>query len=302
VGYDITFEGSFRIAPALSPERRAYLLAFCRTWRRPREVTGLGPTEPVRLAVGLPAGSEGAFYVGGAVHDGTDTGDDDGTVLSFTRGPDDQPGVRCRWRVSRDGDSIVWDGCDKFGNAASWLRYLIATFLGPWGHTVDGSVRWRGEDDATGTLSVANNTVTDVPDEPEPPIDDEVRSWVSVLRAGKLDMRIVAATELACAEHGSAVSKQAAIEALADALDPPDLAVKALETLGGFGDAAASAVVRVMPLLENPSPLVRYWATFALGRMGQEARVALPALERLRQDREDGPRYGAIDAIRRLSG
>jgi len=45
---------------------------------------------------------------------------------------------------------------------------------------------------------------------------------------------------------------------------------------------------------------VRYWATFALGRMGPAARVALPALGRLRSDREDGPKYGAIDAIKRL--
>jgi hypothetical protein len=301
MGYDITYEGSFHIAPGLSRDRREYLLAFSRTWRRPRDIAKLGAGEPLRLAVGLPAGPEGAFYVGGAAHNGVASEDDDTSIVSFARAPKGQPGVRCCWRPSVGGDVLEWDGCEKFANGEDWLRYLIATFLEPWGHTVSGSVRWHGEDGATGTLTVANNSVADAPDEPAGPLEDEVRCWISILRTGELEMRVTAATELGCAEHASAESKRAAIEALADALDQADVAVKALERLGGFGEAAASALVRVIPLLESPSPQVRYWATFALARMGPEAKAALPALERLLKDREDGPRYGAMDAIKRLS-
>jgi hypothetical protein len=249
--------------------------------------------------VALSVGPEGGFYVGGADHHTNDA--DDTTVLSFARGPVGQPGVRCCWSIAAHGDLIAWDGCEKFSNGAEWLQYLVTTFVQRWGYTLEGAVRWRGEDDATGTLSASAHKVSNVPDQPEMPIDEEVRSWIAGLKEGDVDMRIAAATQLGCAEYASMASKYAAIEALANALDRPEVATKALETLGGFGELAASVTDCVVMALGSPNPMVRYWATFALGRMGPAARAALPALERLTKDAEAGPRYGAIDAIKRLS-
>jgi len=300
VGYDLRFDGRFDIAPPLPPDRNRYLTAFSLSWRRPRDPSKLdNAAEPGHEAVGLPVGREAAFYVGGAPH--THDDGDDVSVLSFARPPEGQPGVRCCWRPTPDGSHLEWDGCEKFGAYSDWLRYLAETFLGPWGHSLSGRVRWTGEDGAEGTLSAHDGVVADEADVPETPLDEEVRSWITCLRTADVEMRIVAARELGCAVHADTGSRRAAIAALVDALEPPELAKAALETLGEFGEEAGVGSTQVGRLLEHADPQVRYWATYALGRMGPRARSELPALERLKADPEHGPRYGAIDAIKRLT-
>ena len=148
------------------------------------------------------------------------------------------------------------------------LSYLNQTFLEPWGHSLSGTVRWIGEDGAEGSLRASATGVVDQPDEPEVALDEEIKTWIDCLRTGDLDMRIVAATELGCAVGADAESRSAAIAALLEALDPPALAKAALETLGEFGEEAGAGSVEVARMLEHADPQVRYWATYALGRMG----------------------------------
>jgi hypothetical protein len=55
----------------------------------------------------------------------------------------------------------VWDGNEKFYHYAEWLEYLIGHFLAPWGYTLNGTVKWVGEDPAdSGVIEVENNRVT----------------------------------------------------------------------------------------------------------------------------------------------
>ena len=300
MGYDLRFDGRFEIAPPLSPDHNRYLTTFSRSWRRPRDPSKLVTVaEPGHEAVGLPLGPEAAFYVDGTPH--TENDEADVSVLSFARPPEGQPGQRCCWRPTPDGSGLEWDGCEKFGAYADWLRYLAETFLAPWGHSLNGRVRWTGEEGAQGTLCARDGVVVDEADEPETPLDEEVNSWIACMRNENVEMRIVAAREIGCAIHADAVSRRAAVAALLGALEPPELAKAALETLGEFGEEGAVGSTQVGRLLEHADPHVRYWATYALGRMGSRARSQLPALERLKTDPEPGPRYGAIDAIKRLT-
>lgn len=114
---------------------------------------------------------------------------------------------------------------------------------------------------------------------------------------------MAAATALQCAVHGDDRSRALAVGALIDALPraPRDLAIAILETLGDLAAAASPAVDAAIRQLAHPDPVVRYGATFALGRIGAAARTALPELERLQKDPFDGPRYGALDAIKRIA-
>jgi hypothetical protein len=50
-----------------------------------------------------------------------------------------------------------------------------------------------------------------------------------------------------------------------------------LETLGELGPLEGAAIPVLLPLLAHEDPQTRYWATFALGRMGPVAFVAVPS-------------------------
>lgn len=209
--------------------------------------------------------------------------------------------VRCGWRVAEARDVLEWDGQEKFTTAAESLAALIASFFVPWGYALDGIVHWEGEDGATGTICVANNQIDANADDDDAPLDDEVRSWIAALGGADRKMRVIAARELGCAKYASDAARREAIDALANALTETDVAVRALETLGGFGAEASPTLERVIPQLASTSAFVRYWATFALARMGPAAKVAIPAITLLLKDTADGPRYGAIDALKRLT-
>lgn len=73
----------------------------------------------------------------------------------------DTPGGYCQWIVSADKKGLEWDGEEKFYNYVEWIEHLIYAYLANWGYTVNGVVRWRGEDfDDMGKITVVNNTVT----------------------------------------------------------------------------------------------------------------------------------------------
>lgn len=83
-------------------------------------------------------------------------------VASGTKHPKEKgaPPSYCEWEVTSDGAGIQWNGGEKFYYYTAWLKFLIDTYLAPWGHTVNGSVKWSGDDAAdVGVLTVVDNKV-----------------------------------------------------------------------------------------------------------------------------------------------
>lgn len=158
MGYYRSFEGEFFLDRPLLPEHIAYLTKFSETRRmkrNPDEAEKL--PDPLRQAVGLAIGMEGAYFVGGLDPSGQG---DDPSVLDHNIPPQGQPGLWCNWVPSFNGHSIIWDGSDKFPAFIEWIEYLIDHFLKPWSYVLNGSVTWQGEDEFDeGTISVEDNVV-----------------------------------------------------------------------------------------------------------------------------------------------
>lgn len=159
MGYTTDFYGSFEVTPALSAEHAQYINLFSETRRMRRDAARLEEFEdPVRVAVGLPLGDEGSYFVGGKGLCGQDR---DSSILDYNSPPGSQPGLWCQWVVGEQGETLEWDGGEKFYYYVEWLEYLIEHFLKPWGYAVNGEVRWVGEDDEDrGTIVAINNVVT----------------------------------------------------------------------------------------------------------------------------------------------
>ena len=96
-------------------------------------------TDPIRKAVGLPIGPQGAYFVGARDDFGSPS------ILSYSDQPDDQPSLWCQWVPNEAGTAIEWNGADKFHHFVEWLEYLLKHFLKPWGYTVNGKVRWKDD-------------------------------------------------------------------------------------------------------------------------------------------------------------
>jgi hypothetical protein len=152
MGYTTEFEGEFSVNPALKPEHRMYLYMFSRSRRMKRNAIALeAVSDPIREAVSLPIGEEGAYCVIGV---------EDASVTDHNKPPADQPELWCQWIPTQDGTAICWDGNEKFYEYTAWLKYLIKHFLQPWGYALNGEVAYSGEHAFdTGILSVINNEV-----------------------------------------------------------------------------------------------------------------------------------------------
>lgn len=187
MGYSTDFSGAFTVTPPLKPEHSAYLAKFAETRRMKRDAA-IAETlaDPVRLAVGLPIGHEGAYFVGGC----DDHGNYDASVIdgnqsaglpSHGKGLDfrewsrqkeaainagnAQPGLWCQWVPNVDGSEIEWDGGEKFTEYEEWLNYIIRHFLAPWGYQLNGEMGWSGdESEDHGVLYVRDNVVEAVMD------------------------------------------------------------------------------------------------------------------------------------------
>jgi hypothetical protein len=166
MGYTTDFTGKFNLHKPLSPEHHAYLSAFADTRRMKRdaEKTALRP-DPLRLAVGLPVGDEGGYYVGApgcSENDWEKIRGQEHTpdVTDYNHSPNGQPGLWCKWVPTEDGTAIEWDGGEKFYGYTDWIIYLIQNFLAPWGYVLAGSVEWQGEERGDkGIIVILNNTV-----------------------------------------------------------------------------------------------------------------------------------------------
>jgi hypothetical protein len=74
--------------------------------------------------------------------------------------PSTQPGLWCQWVAGDGGNSIEWDGGEKFYDYIDWIKYLINNFLKTWGYTINGTVKWRGEDFSDiGKIVIVDNQV-----------------------------------------------------------------------------------------------------------------------------------------------
>ena len=187
MGYNTRFSGAFVVTPQLRPEHRAYLYAFSETRRMKRNPLALEDMvthkqlypDPLRLAVGLPVGDGGGYFVGettalvslaqkpfpwagikGQAHDGS--------VVDYNEPPIGQPSLWCDWRQNEDGMLIEHNGGEKFYFYVEWLQYLIDHFLKPWGYQLNGRVSWVGEeeDEDRGLIDVEDNIVTAIPINP----------------------------------------------------------------------------------------------------------------------------------------
>ncbi|GAG15119.1 unnamed protein product [marine sediment metagenome] len=144
MGYTTDFAGSFKIEPTMEPEDIEYLKNFSGTRRMKRK---MGPEY----------GVEGEFFVEGKGTYGTNLDD---TVVNQNQAPATQPGLWCQWIPTEDGQSIEWDGGEKFYNYVEWIEYLIDRILGPRGYVLNGEVEWQGEDGADyGKIVIRDNQV-----------------------------------------------------------------------------------------------------------------------------------------------
>jgi len=183
MGYHTDFTGKFDFDRVVEPHHAEYIRKFNDTRRMKRDPEkAANLPDPVREAVGLPVGPEGAFFVGGLGFCGQE---DDESVVDHNSAPgevpygssddfrnrydenrrrgealESQPGLWCKWTVTEDNKSLEWDGGEKFYYYVEWLRYLIKYFLEPWGYQLNGTVEWTGEDPGDkGVMICENNKV-----------------------------------------------------------------------------------------------------------------------------------------------
>lgn len=159
MGYTTYFEGSFELDRPLTVAHKTYLEKFAGTRHMKRDAAlAARRDDPVREAVGLPVGDEGAYFVGDRDDWNAEHGPD---VVDPNREPEAQPSMYCQWVPNEEGTSIAWDGGEKFYGYVEWIAYLIEHFLEPWGYKVNGTVEWDGEErDDIGRIRVEDNMVS----------------------------------------------------------------------------------------------------------------------------------------------
>jgi hypothetical protein len=158
MGYTTDFHGQFDLDRPLTLEHAAYLRKFAQTRRMKRDAAKTElRDDPIRKAVGLPVGPEGAYFVGEEGYYGQSTRPD---VVDRNDPPEGQPDLWCQWVPTEDLEGIEWDGGEKFYEYVEWLEYIIEHFLRPWGYVLNGSVKWQGESfDDRGLIVVKKNDV-----------------------------------------------------------------------------------------------------------------------------------------------
>ena len=131
-------EGALQISPPLTSEQRDYLIAFSETRRMTWDEAALkARPDPLREAVGLPVGPQGAYYVG---LDGLAPPIVENPALLDHNDSGGQPTLHCDWRPNEAGDAFVYAGPEGGGGGQdAWPPYLYEHFLEPWGRHVKGT-------------------------------------------------------------------------------------------------------------------------------------------------------------------
>lgn len=158
MGYTTDFNGKIELDRPLTDVQRMYLRDFSRTRRVKRNPQLAEQREDeLRIAVGLPIGEDGCYFVGDTANFGQNGGPD---VVSHNCPPDGQPGLWCQWTPNESGTAIQWDQGEKFYDYVEWLGYIIEHFLKPWGYVANGEIDWEGEESGDlGTIYVKDNVV-----------------------------------------------------------------------------------------------------------------------------------------------
>lgn len=163
MGYTTDFGGKFNLDKPLTNEHKAYLEKFASTRRMKRNESLTEKREDaVRIAAGLPVGTDGAYFVGegGDFGQGAGVGGDDiPDLVDYNYPPAGQPSLWCQWVPNDGGTAIIWDGGEKFYSYVEWIEYLIENFLKPWGYVLNGEVEWIGEDPNDRGLIVIDSNV-----------------------------------------------------------------------------------------------------------------------------------------------
>lgn len=192
MGYTTDFQGYLRLSKQPTAEQVAYIAAFNKTRRMKRNAERTATlADPIREAVGLPIGEDGAYYVGGDEGGNfwdkqpqTDVGiidyntppgqktwkqrqdeGDNSYIVNLTQTM--QPGLWCQWvleleHVDNEPEWVLqWDGGEKFYEYIAWLQYLITHFFNVWDIKLNGEITWQGEDSSDlGMISVVDSVVT----------------------------------------------------------------------------------------------------------------------------------------------
>ena len=178
MGYTTDFEGQLKISRPLTQKKTSYLNLLNGTRRMKRNVSKLmnlykgkhgNPMAKDKTNADEVYGYQGEYFA----HDDGQCGQgDDGSVIDhncpagqvgFAQGrvAKGQPGLWCGWCITEDGKFLEWDGGEKFYNYVEWLEYLIKNFFEPWGHKLNGTITWVGEDNSDlGKIEVKKNVVT----------------------------------------------------------------------------------------------------------------------------------------------
>ncbi|MEH2069251.1 MAG: hypothetical protein V7K47_13995 [Nostoc sp.] len=130
MGYHTEFQGSFQLDKPLKAEHLAYLKAFSDIRHMKRLVTKLEKIrDPIREAVGLPIGAEGAYFI--RTSSKNDQQYRHPSILYQNFPPSEQPSLWCDWTPNDDGTKIIWNQAEKFNCYIDWLLYLIKNFFNP---------------------------------------------------------------------------------------------------------------------------------------------------------------------------
>lgn len=186
MGYTTDFSGKLSLTPAATPKQVAYINDFSGSRRMGRDVNKLMKLyggqygrplvfnltdEQKAHILALEAdgfhvtaerkeinpvevyGVQGEFFA-------NDNAERDGSVFDYNREPTTQPGLWCKWCLTKDGCYLEWDGGEKFYNYVEWLEYMIKHFFEPWGIKLNGEITWVGEDSSDrGKIKVIDNKV-----------------------------------------------------------------------------------------------------------------------------------------------
>lgn len=156
--YPIQFDSHLTLDRPLSPQHLAYLNQFVQIRRVALSVEHLQAIpDPLREAVGLPLGEEGAYFV--------DLDFDherllEPMVLNINKPPHGQPSLWCAWRFDLGGASLSYSDSYNLYRCYVWLQYLLEHFLLPWGYRVHGEIYWQGAEAADhGKITAHGNTL-----------------------------------------------------------------------------------------------------------------------------------------------
>lgn len=173
MGYTIEYHGSFKLDKPLTEEHAQFLKDFSRTrhyqraWK-PEEENG-------RWFVDPDGKCEPDFfdeeYQKVVYNDGKYNHEarkeyelKRWNVVDFNEVNQGMPSYYCQWVPTEDNAGIKWDENEKFYGADKWLKYIIESYLKPWGYVLNGKVAFEyGEREYgahSGVITVEDNEIT----------------------------------------------------------------------------------------------------------------------------------------------